>query len=86
VHDQEITGFPNVGKGFFCSPNLPDRFWVPFSLLFKRYRDIFPGGAEVGAQNITVFDMRGAKPQLRVFKACIKATLVYCNPGYVLEK
>lgn len=77
--------FPNGGKGFFYSPKLPNRFWVPFSLLFKRYRGIFPGGAEVGPQNIMVLDMRGAKPQLRVFKSCIKATFVYCNPGCVLE-
>jgi hypothetical protein len=58
VQDQEITSFPNGGKGFFSSPKLPDRFWVPFSLLFKRYQSIFPGGAEVGAQNSMVFDMR----------------------------
>lgn len=78
-------GFPNSGKGFFSPPELPDRFWVPFSLMFKWYRSFFPAGAEVGAQKSMVFDMRGAKSQLHIFIACTKATLVYCNPGYILE-
>ena len=35
----------NSGRanGFYSSPERPDRFWGPLSLIFNGYRGFFPG-------------------------------------------
>jgi hypothetical protein len=41
---------PGKEKRFLFSENRTDRLWGPLSLLFKGYREFFPGGKAAGVK------------------------------------